>query len=150
MSKITTIIDNIRTRVGTVLTDHKKLCNNRNIDDNDILFLSKGYAVAVGPGNNSNRLLSCNLSIQRTAIVTITRAHFGVDLDTTVRDSLEKSLLEDQFLLIKDLEKDPDLEGILARISYGGDNGIEEVFVDEGHFLMVQTNFDFEYLESLS
>ena len=150
MSKITTISDNIRLRVATILSDHKKLPNNRLIEENDNLFLSKGYAISLGAGNNTNRLMACKLSIQRSAIITITRAHFGVDRDTTVRDTLEKNLLEDQFLIIKDLEKDPDLDGDTARFVYLGDNGIEEVFVEQGHFLMVQSTFDFEYLEDLS
>jgi len=150
MSDISTIIDNMRTRVAAVFPTHKKLPNNRQIEENDTLFLSKGYAVAIGPGANTRRLLSCKLSVNRAAIITITRAHFGVDRDTVVRDTLEKNLLEDQFLLIKDLEKDPSLDGFVAKINYSTDNGIEEVFVEQGHFLMIQTVYEFEYFENLS
>ena len=150
MSKITTIIDNIRTRVATILPTHKELPNNRTIGENDTLFLSKGRAVSIGPGANTNRLVGCKLSIQRIVTVTITRAHFGVDRDTTVRNNLEKNLLEDQFLIIQDLEKDPDVDGVTARMVYSSDNGIEEVFGEQGHFLMIQTIFDFEYLEDLT
>ncbi len=150
MSKISTIVDNIRTRVGTVLSDHKQLFNNRIIEENDTLFLSKGYAVGLGPGTNSNRLLSCKLSVLRTATITITRAHFGVDMDVDVRNTLEKDLLEDQYLIINDLEKDPDLESVVASIKYQSDNGIEEVFTAQGHFLMVQSIYEFEYFEDLT
>ena len=149
MSKISTILDNLRTRVSTVLPTHKQLPFNREIEENDTLFLSKGYAIAVGPGSNTNRNLSCRLSIARTAIITVTRAHFGVDRDITVRNTLEKDLLEDQFLIIDDLEKDPSLESVVAQIKYESDNGIEEVFVDTGHFLKIETVYSFEYLETL-
>jgi hypothetical protein len=150
MSKISTIADNIRTRVTTILPTHKILPNNRIIEENDTLYLSKGQAVSLGPGLNTNRLTGCKLSIQRTATVTITRAHFGVDRDTAVRNTLEKDLLEDQFLIIQDLEKDPDLDGTTARMVFLADNGIEEIFVEQGHFLMIQTTFEFEYLENLT
>lgn len=150
MSNISTAIDAIRTRVSTLLSGHKKLSNNRVIEENAALYLDRGYAVAIGPGVNTNRLVGCKMSLNRSVIVTVTRAHFGVDLDTAVRDTLEKTLLEDQFLIIKDLEKDPTVSEAVAKINYTNDNGIEEVFIEEGHFLMIQTIFDFEYFEDLT
>lgn len=150
MSKISTIIDNFRTRMATILPDHKELRHVRAIEENDELFMAKGQAVAYGFGSNTNRNLSCRLSKVINVVATVTRAVRGHDRDVETRIEAEKDLLEDQLLIIKDIEKDASLDSITARIAYVSDNGIEEIFVGKGHYLMIQSNFELEYFEELT
>ena len=149
MSKISTIIDTFRTRLSTVLPDHKELPYNRQIEMNSNLYLDKGYAFSTSTKSHTNRSLSCRISQNMTAIITVTRLVFAHDRDIEKRVLVEKTLYEDQFLLINDLQKDADLSSSASNVSYVSDNGIEDVFSNETHFLMIQSTFDFEYFDNL-
>lgn len=150
MSKISTIYDNVKTRLSTVFPDHYELHNPRNIELNNRLWLTQGQGVLFGSASNTERNLSCRLSIQRDMTITLTRQIYGTDQDLTAKSNTEKQLFEDQYLLIDDLEKDPDLDETTARIAYVSDGGIVEVTFDEVQFLMIQSLFQFEYLETLT
>lgn len=150
MSTISTIVDTIRTRLATVLPSHKKLKNNSNIILNDTLFLAQGQTLQVSSAFNTNRVLGCQLSLTRSVVVSITRQSYGTLRDDALRETTEKALLEDHYLVVKDLEKDPDLNSTCARFVYVSDTGIQEIFIEELQFLMIQITFEFEYFENLT
>lgn len=149
MSKISQIHDAIYARVISLLPNHKELTNPRFMEQNDALYLRKGFAINITSGENTNRDFACSLSYRRTLLLTNTLQVFGTDRDTTLRKTTEKNLLEDQFLLIKDIEKDPTLNQVTNQINFLSDNGIQEVFFEQGSFLMIQSQINFEYFEDL-
>ena len=150
MSKISTLYDAFRTRLSVVLPTHKELVNVQTIEDNDELFLSKGQNFHLDVGQNTNRILSCKLSVARQAVVTITRAVRGHERDIEERVTTTKDILEDQFLVIQDFEKDPTIGSEVSKILYLNDGGMQEVFTGAGHYLMIRTTFELEYIEDLS
>ena len=150
MSKISLIYDAMRTSLTTLLPTHNELVNARQIEQNDTLFLIKGQAVLLADGFNTNRILTCKLSVQRNAIVTISRQVFGTDRDISKKIATEKSLLEDHYIILKEFEKNVTLSSNVSKISYVSDSGIQEIYTDSLLFLMLQTTFSFEYLEDLT
>ena len=150
MSNISTIYDAIRTTMATLLPTHKELVNARQIEANDLLFMVKGQCVLIADAFNTNRILSCKLSVSRNVIVTITRQVFGTDRDITKKVETEKALLEDHFILLNEFEKNVTLNGVTAKITYVSDTGIEEIYTESLLFLMMQINFNFEYFETLT
>jgi len=150
MSHISTIYDTVRTRMATLFPTYKELPYPGSLEFNDGLFLTNGWAVQIGDATNTRRLLSCQFSISRNLSITITRKSFAVDRDITTRVAAEKGLLEDQYTMIKDLEKDPDLASTLARIEYTSDLGIQTLFSEQLHYLYISSTFSIEYFENLN
>jgi hypothetical protein len=151
MSNISTFYDTILTRTAAVLpAAYQKLSNPYQIDQNQEMALRAGYGIAVGPAENTNRQIDCNLSIKRTITVTLTRKHFATELNRTDKEAAEKQLLEDQLLLVKEFEKDPMsvYSNNVTKFVFVGDNGIESVFDQKNDFLKLTMSFDSEYFEA--
>ncbi len=151
MSRVSTLLDEAHTAVAALLPNHKRLGNPYRVEENPSTYLDQGYGIAVQPGAvNSNRTLSCQLSIVRRLTITITRKYFGNDADATRKYSTEKSLLEDQFLIIKDFEKRSPFQTYSIRSEFESDNGIEFVYAENKPFYMIQSSFIIEYFENLN
>lgn len=149
MSKITSIFDAMVTRVSGVLTDHARLTDPYNIEQNTDLTLEKAFGVAVLDGVNTERNLSCQLSVQRTVQVSIARRYSAHELDIISKDDTVKALLEDHFLVVDAFEEEPTLGSLVAKGAYSSDSGI--IFIrDNEPFLAIQTNFLMEYFEDLT
>lgn len=150
MSSISTIYDTLRTRMAAVFPSHKELPYNQTITFNDGLFLTQGWSVYLADAINTRRMLSCQLSVRRNVFVTLTRKVFALDRDVSTRVTAEKSLLEDHFLLVKDIEKDADLAGTAAKVEYQNDLGIQTIFSEQMHYIYIQSVFSVEYFENLN
>jgi len=150
MSVISTVYDTVDTHLGTLFSGtHKKFYDPRELGVNDTYALGRGYGFYLGPGNNTNRNISCKLSVQRELVVSLSIINRGTAKDISIRQTAEKQLLEDHFTLIKSFEQDPTLEDLLAKLIYSGDNGIENVFTDRNNYLVIESSFDIEYFENL-
>lgn len=153
MSNISTAFDAIKTKMGTLFPSHIQLSNPYDIEENTTASLELGWGVALGPGTNSNRNLSCNMSIQRTITMTLTRRRYANELDTESKESAEKSLLEDHYTLIKAMEKEGTLNSTvsgIARFFYASDNGIEVIVAESDSYIKLSTVFELEYFEDLN
>lgn len=149
MSRISTLLDEAHTAVSALLPNHTRLSNPYQIEQNPDNWLDKGYAIAIGPGTNTNRKLSCQLSIERTLVITVTRKYFANDTDAARKYTTEKLLEEDQFLIVKSFEKRSPFQTISVRSAFVGDNGIQ-IVVPDRPFYMLQSNFVVEYFENLN
>lgn len=154
MSNISTAYDTIRTTIAGILPDHVELSNPYFIDRDADLNFTKAWALGFGDGNNSNRQISCHLTIQRDFIFVVTRkifktSHRAID----IRIDVEKALFEDQFLVIKELEKNPAINASssgIAKIEFVQDGGLEFVRSDRTDLIMIQTIMSLEYFEDLN
>lgn len=151
MSNISDAFDAIKTLVETTLPDHKQLTNPYDIGENTTDSLLQGWGLALNAGLNTQRELSCRLSLQRTISIPIARARHGSSLDTLKKETNEKLLLEDQFLIVKALEKDPTVNdnATITRFVFTGDGGIETVYADSDAYIVLISNFELEYFENL-
>lgn len=149
-TKITQAYDAIVTRMGTLLPNHTRLSNPYQLDQNTEPALKQGWGLKVESGSNTNRHVNCQLSIERTLTIAITRKYYAMELNAASKATTEKDLLEDQFIVVKDFEKNSALEGIVARAIYTSDTGILFVFNEEKPFYKIETTFTIEYFESLT
>lgn len=153
MSQISTAYDALITRIETVLdaatNNYTRLPNCYNIEDNTDLKLRKGYGVAILAATNSNREL-CKASIERTMEIILTRHYTGAEENAADKASVEKLLLEDQLLIIKDLETSSSLNDTVMFSRWVSDNGIEFVAGETSRFFMLRTQISMEYLENLT
>ena len=152
MSVISTAYNNFVTRVDAVLTSGNgwvKLPNAYRLEKNPEIYLNQGYAIGLGPGVNTKRVLSNTLSISREFIVTLVRVQDATDLEVTLKQTAEKTLFEDLKLLIADLEGNSTLNSGSILCSYQGDGGIEAIDGETQEFLSLRATFIIEYFETI-
>ena len=144
MSQITDNYDTIVTRVTAVLSNHKRLMNPYELELNDRKLLQQGFGVGFGGMSNPNNNIGTQVGFDRTIIVAITREAFGREFERDKKASTEKSLINDQLLVVTDLCNQ------IPLLTFAGDDGIEFVFGDENRgFLALQTAFTVRTCESL-
>ena len=150
MSKITDIREELETIIAAAVTGYRQIPNPYEIEKTSNVILKKGFAIAFGPGTNTERLLSCQLSVDREMAIVLTRQVSSTEHDTNRREEIEKDIFEDHYLIIKAIEKDPSLNNKAARARYVGDNGLEFLSLENSRYFVLQSNFAFEYFEDLT
>lgn len=150
MSKISTIYDNLVTAVGGALTDYDQISNPYSPDENCELFMQKGFGIAFGPGANSERQVGCKLSVKRTFDVILLNLCGTTDNNLADVENFQKTMHEDQLLIIKAIEKDPDLDATVGMIKFVDDSGLEFLETINNKFFLLQSTFMVEYFENLT
>jgi len=151
MSGVTTSFDTFLARLTAIYPTHKRLSNPYKAEENSELVLNKGFGLAFGASTNSNRQISCQLSYQRDFIVVLTRVVRANEFAISKKDDTAKSLVEDWFLLVESVEKDPtlDVAGNQTNLQYVSDNGVEFVFSEKDNFYKIETTISLEIFENL-
>ena len=151
MSDITTVYDAFVSRVSTVLPDHLRLSDPYLMQKNAVRSLRKAYGFRIGPGSNTGQSLSCDLVLSRDIILVLTRLVTGRETDIDKKADVEKTLMEDLFLIISDVESNPSLNSsaVLAT-DYVSDGGVEFVKGERDDFLMSISTFRIRYRENLN
>lgn len=152
MSRASTAFDAFKARVVAVLPNHSELSNPYSLEQNLETAMRQGFGIQILPAENPKRNLSCKLSVRRGMALVLTRKFYASELNRAAKESVEKQLLEDQYLVIKDLEADPTLgvSSVVTRSEWQSDGGIQFVFTDDKPFYSLITNFELEYLEDIS
>ena len=148
MSVISTIHDTLITKVSSVLSsDYKQLPNPYELGENNELYLTKGFGLAVGAGSRTDRLINCKASWQREFSLTLVNQITTTDHDLDKRQDIAKSLLEDHFLVFIELEKDTSLSGLVIDSKIESDSGLQ--FISEiNRYYFIDMSLTVEYLES--
>lgn len=149
MSNVSTVYDNIITKIGTTISTYTRIPNPYEPSENPSLFMRKGYGVGFGAGRNTNRMVCDKVSISRAFTILLMNEVLTTEMNVSSRGSFEKSLLEDQFLLIQAFENDLTLSGACVKIAYSDDTGIQYVEGGSEKFILVETTFEVEYFESI-
>lgn len=155
MTNISTAFDAIKDRMEALFPSASgwyQMANPYEAEQNTLATHSKGWGIGLGPGVNTNRNLSCKLSIQRSITVTFLLRRYANELDIDPKETAEKEILESQYILIHDFEKTPALNNSstgITRFVYAGDNGIENVFAGNEAFIKLVTTYELEYFEHL-
>lgn len=152
MSDISTLYDGLHARINAVLPNHLRLSDPYQFQKCTTSEYRQGYGVRIGPGRNTGEQLSCDLIMERQMTVVLTRISQGRETASAVKAVAEKQLMEDLFLIVKDVESDVTIETVLAAISanFDGDNGIEFVKAERDDILKVEATFTFKYREDLN
>lgn len=149
MSKISDAYDALVSELVALFPDKMQLQNAIDLDSNTAEQLRDGFGIAIGPAINSNRHVSCKLSVLRDITVILTVQSFAKPLETTEKYDTIKALLEDQAQMIQKYEQSPVLGASVAKFLYQSDIGIEHLVAGEEKYYKIETLFKMEYFENL-
>lgn len=147
MSKISDAHTALVGLMGTLFPLHNRLSNAYKIEENNDLFLRKGWAIGIFSGNNTERKVGCKFSINRIISITFTRKYEALENDPSGKSDYELELMEDQYLLVNELEQNPTLDNTVPIIKYIDDSGIQYIRTETDRYLMLQMTVSIEYLE---
>lgn len=150
MSKITTIYDTLLVELQSLFPDKSRIPYPYSLPDNNARFLVDGYGLTMG-SSSFEQFEFCNFMNSREISVVITKEVFRTDSDSSVIDSVSKSLLESVYELQKLFYSYNEL-GIpndIAKVDIGSVSAIEEVISGKQSFLSMTASFNFFIIEKL-
>jgi len=149
LSKITEIYDAIEATLASALPAYTKLPNAYSIEDNADIFLNKSYAIGIGGGSNTNRLIPSRVSISRSFEIAFINQLNATDHNSLAIEAQEKALFEDAFLFLKQIELDTTLSGVAVRSQFESDEGLEFLDGEKQRYFMLTLAVSVEYIETL-
>jgi hypothetical protein len=149
MTEISDIYNAIVTRVTAVLPNHFRLSNVFDLDQNNEQFLQIGWGLAFGPAENTERSVSCQISVRRDVSVHITRRVMARELDAVTKGDTDRLLLEDLQLVIDDMERNFTLATGKFNCKYTADTGIFAVHTEKERYIAITANVSIEYFRPL-
>lgn len=142
------IYDEIYKVVKEALIDHVELDDNVVIENNNDRKLQKGFAVSFNGAQNTNQQLDCLMSAKQSVVITNTLANFGSELDLEARKKAEKSLFENCYKIVKEIEQNTQLNGTVELVSFDSHNGIELLISNEEKiYYMIQATYSVEWFK---
>lgn len=147
MSRVTLIYDELETRIAALVPDHELLSNPYELLDNSDIILEKAWGLAIATGTNTARS-NCDLTQLREYVITLVEVVPIGNRDNDGRKIVEKSLLDTQLTIIKNLESNPKTDSS-SKIDYTSDNGIELFFTERMLYFVLNTTINVEYFEQL-
>jgi hypothetical protein len=148
MSKVTDIRSQLNTLIDTILPDYVKLSDSYETPDNANVILEKGFSIGYGPSENTTDDW-CNGTLrQRRQFQIILTNIYTPSLDPEYRETLENSLLDDEFALIGAIERDVTLGGEAISSRFSFDNGLEYLIDDRKQFIIIVITVTIDYEES--
>lgn len=156
MSEISQAYDAILSLVETTFPDHEELINAYAPELNDDLTFDAAFGVSVAEGENTNRVVGCDISQERRWLITLCRKIMAGTLNRstvtkTVRRTAEKNLLEDLDLLVAELEKSPTINNSapIVKTVYESDSGLEFIRTERQDLIMIRAVFRTEYFRNI-
>lgn len=147
MTRVTEIRAALNTLVQNQLPDYGKLSDSYETLDNASTILLKGYSVGFGPSErNSDEICQGFIRIRRQFQIILTNVYMP-NFDADYREGLENSLMDDHFLIVSALEKDPTLTGENINSFYASDGGLEYLIDDRKQFIIVVITVSVDYIE---
>ena len=149
MSKITDVFNNLVTFVGGELSDHTRLNDPYNIEENPEMLLRKGWGIQIDDGVDTNRCISPEYYLGRTFTIVIVRESVAKDSDPVRRELSKLDLLEDLHILIAEAVSENTLYQVAVNFKYISDGGLQEVFVQDKPYNFIEANFLVEYSQTI-
>lgn len=149
MSKITSVYDGLLAVALAQLPAYVALPNPYELAENPEILLTKGLAVAIGAGTDSERQICSNLTTQRTFTVVFINRLVTTETNTAALATQAKALMEDAFLVAKYIENNPTIGGASVNATYSDDTGIQYLAGQTGKFYSVEMNFSIEYFDAI-
>ena len=149
MTQISNIYDELHTIVNSVLTDYSELPNPYIPDDNPDIYMKKGYGITMGPGANSNRVVSKKVSIQRDFDFVFVRQINSTETNTSLIKSEAKAIMEDSFKVLEEIESNTSLNQLCVNARFESDSGLDFIEADTQRFFILTMVVSVEYFETL-
>lgn len=149
MSTITAAYDYMVGVAQSLLPDHKRLPDPYNLVNNSDRHLEKGWGFTIERGRSNRHTDQGSVGVDRDIIFKITRQFISLASDAEKRATTEKQILEDQMLILKRLESDFTLGGLILNTDYDSDTGVEYVIIKDSPYLKIETTISLQYVENL-
>ena len=149
MSAITNIYNVLETMIETALPTYSKIPNPYVVEDNPELLMETGYGLAIGPGNNTERLVGCKKTYEREFVIVLINEVTTTDTNLDQREALEKSIVEDHYKVFSAIEVDPDLGGYAVKGVLLNDSGIQYLDTGIQKYILIEISVTAEYFENL-
>lgn len=127
MSYFSTYYDRMVTRLDAVFpaaSGWMRIPNPYDLERNNDQVLQKGWGLAIQDGANMGAL-SCNFRTARNWKVVICRQAMALEHDVASLATVEKLLMEDWRLIIKDFETNVTLDSGNGSTQYVSDTGVQ-------------------------
>lgn len=147
-TEIELIYDALAAKIDGALTGYYRLPNAYDITSSNFLSRSKGYAIACGPGVQTNLQINCSVSWERVFTVTLANRIQTTDNNTELRASVDKDILADHRALLYAFYNDLTLGGRVTDADVIDDGGIDLVG-EEQKFLGIELTILVKYEEDL-
>lgn len=152
MSQVSTAFDLMITRLRALFPaeqNYFQLTNPYDVSDNNVQFLRQGFGLAIGPGTNTNRQLSCKMSVSREFRIVLSRSLDALEFGIDNKDASAKLLLEDAFTAVKSFEKEFRLDDDLFNTIFISDTGIQPLAIDNFSIIYMEMTFNVELFDTL-
>ena len=151
MSAITDIMVALKTAIETALPTYQRMPNPYFLDRNSALLMRSGYGVGVGAANNTNRLITGKVSIDRTFEIVLVNQIEALPSDAVNVELEEKAILEAAFTLIKYFENNEQLgiSNVVLNSRYLSDGGIEFIDLEVQRYHQLTLSVGVEYMETI-
>jgi hypothetical protein len=147
VSKVTDIRRAIKTLIQNVLPGYVGLSDSYETLDNASTLMIKGYSIGFGPAERAtDEFCPGYIRIRRQFQIILTNV-YTPNMDAEYRESLENSLMDDEFLVLAALEKDPTLTGENINSFFALDNGLEYLIDDRKQFIICVITASVDYIE---
>lgn len=150
-SKISDIYDYLSNKISNTWSGAKQIANALDIANAPTGLLENGYAIVIGPSLGSTSDQTCQERFIRQIFIIRTRLAPGHETDVATQSLAIKDMLEDHFLLRRDLRTDNTLGSTAIDIGYDSDGGIEDLVTTNqaGKFYAITSAFTLTYIENL-
>lgn len=151
MTQISQIIEAWKALVEGQIEGITEIPNPYEPEKNPDLLLQNGYGIGVGPAENTNRRIGGHVSMAREFEIMLFRLVGVTENDATGIRAAEKSILEDQIKLIKQVEQDPTLGSSCANAQFVNSDPVEYLIADQSgrRYFRLFTIFRCEYFEDV-
>ena len=129
--------------------ERHELTNPYILDDNAEPIVATGWGAALLSSTNLKRTVGCLYTLGRDVEVVLTNLVVSKDRDMARRQAVEALLMEDQIRLISAIDSDGDLNDLLAKNDFIGDNGIEFVFTEKHNYVSLVSTWNIEYHQKI-
>ena len=150
MGVLSDIYDAFATLTSGALAGYARIPNPYMPDDASDLVLTKGYGITLGAGREVGISLGYERGRERTVNVLLIRAMTALESDGEAHAVVEKAILEDMLAVEYAVERDNGLGGLVLKIDYESDTGIQFAYGEKGRFVAASIDFLITYEESIT
>jgi hypothetical protein len=153
MTKVTDLHVALVALVTAALPSATRISNGYQLELASDLFLKNGFAITFGPAANPRQDITPILRMERDFAIKLTKRIAATENNAEAQGDIAEAVFEDQLTLIKAVEADSTLNGVVADVYFTGDNGIETLTPQDATgsaYFVLTSIFNCRYIESLT
>ncbi len=150
MTSISTIIDTVRSKTGTLLSTRTEFPNPYSLEDNPESLIVNGYGIRIDESIPSVNSEICKHNEQQTLTIILIEKMYKSDTNPDGAYTTAKSLKEDAMIIKRDFNNGNEL-GIhtdIEKLEWTGDSEIDFVIAKKFNFMFIEISYNFSLRET--